>query len=213
MGRDAFLTLLQVHDLVLRSKRKYTITTHSRHWLRKYPDLIKGLIVNSPEQLWVSDITYLRTQNGFCYLSLITDAYSRKIVGYQLGQTLEAKHCIAALEKALTQRCYPQRTLIHHSDRGVQYCCAGYVELLQSAHIQISMTQDGSPYDNAIAERINGILKQQFILDRTFDNYAQIEQVLPQYIQAYNQLTPHGSCDYLTPEQAHQRQGLLKKRW
>ena len=124
-----------------------------------------------PDQVWVSDITYLRTENGFIYLSLITDAYSRVIVGYHVSQHLKASGCIAALAKALKGRLNPLTELIHHSDRGIQYCCDDYVQILQSNDIQISMTQTGSPYDNAIAERVNGILKQEFGLDRTFKTY------------------------------------------
>lgn len=213
MGRDKFYELLQAHNLLINRKRKYAITTQSHHWLKKHKNMIKDMEINESERVWVSDITYLSTSEGFCYLSLITDAYSRKIMGYQLAQSLEAKHCIAALENAISRRSFPQRELIHHSDRGVQYCCAGYVECLQAANIQISMTESGSPYENAIAERVNGILKQQFNLDQTFDNYEHIQALIPTYMEAYNALTPHGSCDYLTPNQAHLCNGSLKKRW
>jgi len=156
-----------------------------------------------PEEIWVSDITYIRMKSGFLYLALVTDAYSRKIVEYNLSRDLKADSCIKALQMALNSRIYPQRPLIHHSDRGIQYCCKAYVELLQQHRLPISMTQNGSPYDNAIAERINGILKTEFGLRSTFESYATAKQNIDQAIDKYNCLRPHFSCDLKTPQHRH----------
>jgi putative transposase len=218
IGRDGFLALLRKHELLVKRAKRYVRTTDSNHPFKKWPDLIKEqLEVTATEQLWVSDITYLRTAYGFVYLSLITDAYSHKIVGYHLSQHLKAQGCIIALNKAIATLNSPreQRTLIHHSDRGVQYCCDGYVHLLQHHQVTISMTQSGSPYDNAMAERINGILKTELMLDGTFQSYSAAVPVVHQAIDAYNRLRPHMSCGNLTPEQVHHQQQTtaLKKMW
>ena len=217
MGRDRFLELLRKHELLVERTRRYVRTTDSNHPFKKWSDLIKGLEVSATEQLWVSDITYLRTEGGFIYLSLITDAFSHKIVGYHLSQHLKAQGCIIALNKAIAtlKGTAEQRTLMHHSDRGVQYCCDAYVQTLQHHHIAISMTQSGSPYDNAIAERVNGILKTELMLEQTFTSYSAAVPVVHQAIDAYNRLRPHMSCGNLTPEQVHQQQPTtaVKKMW
>jgi len=199
LGRDGLFDLLRKYDLLIQSKRRYARTTQSFHRFKRWPNLIEDFIAVQPDQLWVSDITYLTTTNGFIYLSLVTDAYSRKIVGYHLSQYLKASGCISALKKAITDRknwIYP---LIHHSDRGIQYCCDEYVQLLQENEISISMTQSGSPYDNALAERINGILKQEFGLYKTFKSYHQAIDPVAKAIYAYNQVRPHFSCQLETP--------------
>lgn len=213
MGRDGFFSLLRENGLLVKTKKRYVTTTQSKHRFKKWPDLVAGLSIDQSEQLWVSDITYLRTQTGFVYLSLVTDAYSKKIVGYHLSQDLKVKGCLIALEKALAARQFPERDLIHHSDRGIQYCCDPYVALLEQNTIRISMTQSGSPYDNAIAERVNGILKTELGMNKTFKSYREAIGPLAQSIHAYNNLRPHMSCDYLTPAQAHKKKGQLKKRW
>jgi len=213
LGRDAFFRLLQQNDLLVKRKKRHAITTMSKHHFKKWSNLIQGLDIQHPEKVWVCDITYLRTDTGFVYLSLITDACSRKIMGFHLSQELKAKGCIIALKKALKERIYPDRNLIHHSDRGIQYCCDQYVSLLLEHKIQISMTQSGSPYDNAIAERINGILKTELGLDKTFKSYSDVLEPLANAVFTYNNLRPHMSCNWLTPEEAHQHNGSLKKRW
>lgn len=214
MGRDRFFKLLGHHGLLIKRKRSYVRTTDSDHPYRRWPDLIRDLSPQAPQQLWVSDITYLRTENGFVYLSLITDAYSRKIIGYHVSQQLKAKGCLIALHKAISslKNTVPGQ-LIHHSDRGVQYCCDPYIGVLQCNSIQISMTQSGSPYDNAIAERVNGILKTELGLGKTFQGYGQAVADTQHAIDAYNRIRLHSSCDNLTPEQAHQTKGPLTKRW
>jgi putative transposase len=169
-------------------------------------------MLTCPGRLWVSDIRYIRLVNGFCYLSIITDAYSRKIVGYCLHPSLHSIGAINSLLMAAKQS-KRQPTLIHHSDRGSQYCCQDYVRLLESYNIGISMTESGDPYENAIAERVNGILKGEFYLDKTFVNFSEAEQTVHSAIEKYNHIRPHASCDYLTPVAAHQQTGILRKRW
>lgn len=212
-GRDYLFELLASNKMLVRARKRKAITTNSHHWMRKYGNLIKELSVIRPGQLWVSDITYIRLTNGFAYLSLITDAYSHKIVGYNLARDLAAGSCIIALQQALSGRTALGQPLIHHSDRGVQYCCKGYVDLLNTSNIAISMTENGDPYENAIAERMNGILKKEFNLYSSQAGFEETSRHVSQSILTYNQTRPHASCDYLTPEEAHQKNGPLKKRW
>jgi len=212
IGRDAFFDLLSEHSLLVRKrKRRKPITTFSNHWMRKHPNLIEGFYPTAPNQLWVSDITYIVVGNGFAYLSLVTDAYSRKIVGFYLSKDLSAEGCIRALEMALDNNPVLGR-LIHHSDRGSQYCCSDYVKILNDNFIKISMTQNGDPRENAIAERVNGILKDE-LLDNSFVNYKEAVRNVSIAISIYNHQRPHGSIDYLTPIEAHFRSGKLKRRW
>lgn len=212
IGRDSLFTLLKKHQLLVKRKKRYAVTTDSNHHYKKWADMVKGLSIQAPEQVWVSDITYLRTTHSFIYLSLITDAYSRKIVGYHLSQNLKVQGCLISLNKALSTRTTNQ-PLIHHSDRGIQYCCEPYVSTLQQNNIAISMTQDGSPYDNALAERVNGILKSELNLRKTFDSYSDAVPVVHQAIDAYNRLRPHMSINNLTPNKAHYSPQKLQKRW
>lgn len=212
-GRDYLFDLLGRYKLLIRNRRRKAITTDSRHWMRKYSNLILDLEILRPDQLWVSDITYIRLINGFAYLSLITDAYSHKIVGYNLRKDLAAEGCLTALEMALMNRNLPNQPLIHHSDRGSQYCCKEYVDMLRSNNTAISMTNNGDPYENAIAERLNGIIKSEFSLYSSQFSFEETNSLVEKIINAYNNIRPHSSCDYLTPEQAHQKSGPLKKRW
>lgn len=215
IGRDHFYELLRKYDLLVKRKKRYCITTNSNHPYYKWPDLTGNISVTAVEQLWVSDITYLRTENGFVYLSLITDGYSRKIMGYHVSQQLKAQGCIITLKKAISGLCAQNtnRKLIHHSDRGIQYCCEAYISILQQNNISISMTQTGSPYDNAVAERLNGILKHQLGLNKTFKNYAAALTAVCKAIDAYNCLRPHMSISNLTPQQAHITNQSLVKKW
>ena len=214
MGRDLLYDLLRFHGLLIRRRRRMVKTTDSHHWLRKYPNLIAHLSLSASEQLWVSDITYIRTLEGFSYLSLITDAYSRKIVGYALHPSLEAVGCITALEMAIENR---KRSspfiLIHHSDRGIQYCSQNYTAILNEDRIAISMTQSGSPYENALAERVNGIIKNEFFPKKVYQNHKEAKKSIAVIIGHYNQRRPHASLNYHTPDQAHGMAGELKKRW
>ncbi|PZR01176.1 MAG: IS3 family transposase [Flavobacterium psychrophilum] len=213
VGRDYLFDLLERHKLLIRQRKRKVITTDSRHWMHKYENLIKDLDCHRPEQIWVSDITYIRIINQWGYLSLITDAYSRKIMGYCLRTDMSASGCQEALQMAIGNRRYTDQPLIHHSDRGSQYCSADYVTILKQNNISISMTQNGDPYENALAERMNGIIKTEFNLYSSVYGFEQTYQIVRDSIRAYNELRPHSSCDFLTPEQAHQLQGALKKRW
>ena len=214
MGRDKLFDLLRFHGLLIRRRKRMIKTTDSNHWLKKYPNLIKELNITCSEQLWVSDITYIRTLQGFSYLSLITDAYSSQIEGYAMSQTLSAAGPLKALEMALSQR---RRAvpfiLIHHSDRGIQYCSADYVTILRHEKIAISMTQSGSPYDNALAERVNGIIKNDFFPKMIYKNHEEAEKALSSKIRVYNDIRPHDSLDYLTPSAAHEESGPIPKKW
>jgi transposase InsO family protein len=213
VGRDHLFALLDAHKLLIRRRKKKAITTDSRHWMRKYANLAKDLPCSRPEQLWVSDITYLRMGNQWAYLSLITDAYSRKIMGYSLRSDMTVQGCLEALQMAVNNRSYPDGSLVHHSDRGAQYCSAAYIKVLMDNQVGISMTENGDPYENALAERVNGIIKAEFNLYSSQAGFELTSQYVKQCITAYNELRPHSSCDFLTPCQAHSQQGDLKKRW
>ena len=214
IGRDKFFDLLRDNNMLV-TKRKYKVhTTDSNHWLKKYPNLIEGLEVLKPNKLWVSDITYIVIDKSYAYLFLITDAYSRKIIGHYLSETLEADGGIEALKMALSGVEWQKRAgMIHHSDRGVQYCSIKYVKLLEDSKMLISMTQNGDPYENALAERVNGVLKQEWIHNECYQNFDQAKERIAEIIDIYNTQRPHLSCDMLTPEQAHKCKGKLKKHW
>jgi transposase InsO family protein len=213
LGRDSFFNFLRDYGLLVRKKRFRAKTTFSNHWLRKYPNLIKEFIPDGPHQLWVSDITYVETDAGFVYLFLITDAYSRKIIGWSISDTLEANNAVIALYMALSQLPVGVKNVFHHSDRGVQYCCDKYVKLLEKNHFQISMTENGDPLENAIAERVNGILKTEWLYDLKLKTKQEAKEEVYKIINTYNNNRPHCSLDMLTPEQAHNHSGNLKKHW
>jgi transposase InsO family protein len=213
IGRDALFDLLaSEHMLVQRRKRKH-ITTNSNHWYKKYPNLIKALMPDGPNQIWVSDITYIRTKQEFIYLFLITDAYSKKILGFRLAKNLDSIHAVNSLQDAIKNTCQPISGLIHHSDRGIQYCSKEYTDLLNKHAISISMTENSDPLENAIAERINGILKDEYLNDK-INNQSNLDIKQVSYtIEKYNRLRPHLSCNMLTPEEAHKCQGNLRRKW
>lgn len=213
IGRDKLFTILRKEGLLIVKRRKYTVTTNSRHWMRKYPNIVKGIELNRPEQIWVADITYLDISDRSAYLHLITDAYSKKIMGYELCNNLEAASSLKALQMALKERKYEDKPLIHHSDRGMQYCSKLYVNLLKAKGIQISMTENGDPYENAIAERINGILKDEFGLSERFESLDQAKMQTNQSIKTYNTLRPHLSCNMTTPVKMHQQDKIRLKTW
>ncbi|HZZ76535.1 MAG TPA: IS3 family transposase [Puia sp.] len=213
VGRDYLFDLLEEHKLLIRRRKRKVYTTDSRHWMRKYANLTKDLIITRPEQLWVSDITYIRMGNQWGYLSLITDAYSRKIMGIGFRTDLLALGCLEALQMAYDNRSYGQHSLIHHSDRGCQYCCKEYVDLLNAQHVAISMTERGDPYENALAERMNGIIKDEFNLYSSQENFEATYQRILKSVTVYNEIRPHGSCNDLTPCQAHKKEGDLRKTW
>jgi len=189
LGRDRFFGWLKRHDLLVKPKKRYARTTNSHHHFRVHKNLVQQIEISRPDQVWVSDITYLRLQKGFCYLALITDAYSRKIIGYHVNNTLELKGCLQALRMACMHK--QNKNTIHHSDRGIQYCSHRYVNQLATKGIQISMGEAGNCYENPLAERINGILKSEFNLDATFTHLSQAERAVKQAVEIYNGKRPH----------------------
>ena len=213
MGRDALFDLLAVNNLVVRRRKRRVHTTNSFHWLRKYPNLIRDLVPKKSNQLWVSDVTYWKTEVGYLYISFITDAYSHKIVGSQVAETLEAVASVKALEMALSDLKQPVERLIHHSDRGMQYCSSDYVKILQDHDIQISMTENGDPLENAIAERINGIIKDEYLDCYQVKNIMEAKELLKQVVQLYNEERPHMSIGNMKPSQVHQTNQKTIKLW
>jgi len=211
IGRDALFDLLAAHKLLVRRRKRKIITTWSNHWLKKYPNLIKHWIPEAPNQLWVADITYVEASSGFLYLSLITDAYSHKVMGYHIAGTLESVHTTQALKMALAQL-PPFHKLIHHSDRGLQYCSNEYVDLLKENNIQISMTENGDPLENALAERMNGIIKNEYLQFESI-NKSTAMQILKSTVVKYNEDRPHTSINMLTPQRVHQEQLLVNRKW
>jgi transposase InsO family protein len=212
MGRDKLFTLLRNHKLLIDRKRRNPKTTQSNHWFHRYPNMTKSLLVKQAEQLWVADITYISIGYDFNYLSLITDAYSKQIMGYCLYPYLSNDGCIKALQMALSKRLTTSQ-IIHHSDRGVQYCSYDYVDILRKHKIAISMTNNGEGYENQIAERVNGILKTEFKLHQVFKSRTDALFSVQTSINAYNNLRPHMSCNFMTPAEAHITDQPLIKRW
>lgn len=218
MGRDALFNMLSANHLLVRKRKRRIQTTNSNHWLRMYPNLIRAFVPTAPNQLWVSDITYWKiNKEKHVYISFITDAYSHKIVGYQVAETLEAIESVKALQKALSafKGAESLLNLIHHSDRGIQYCSHAYVKLLQNYDIKISMTENGDPLENAIAERINGIIKGEYLENYQVQNIKQAKKLLKAVVNLYNNERPHMSIGNLTPNKIHQSTNKIKieKLW
>lgn len=213
LGRDVFLDVLSSRGLMLRKRKRRCRTTDSSHQLPLYPDLVKNLLTTRPNQVWVSDITYVLTDEGFRFLSLVCDAYNREIVGWFVAPTLEASYTLEALKMACSHLGKSKVDLIHHSDRGVQYASIPYTCYLKKRNIEISMTQSGDPKDNAIAERVNGILKTEFLNHYQFRDINQLRQRVEEAIRFYNEQRPHRSLDMMTPRQAREKTGIIKKRW
>lgn len=216
MGRDRLFDVLSANYLLVKRRKKQTITTNSYHRFKKYPNLIRNLIPTKPNQLWVSDITYWKIATGFVYISFITDAYSRKIIGSHVAQTMEAVETMEALKMAISglrkgPDCHFQLT--HHSDRGIQYCSDKYIKLLENNNIRISMTENGDPLENAIAERVNGIIKEEYLNDYQIDNIKQAKELLKTVVELYNNERPHMSIGNLTPNQVHQNNIKIEKLW
>jgi putative transposase len=216
MGRDRLFDVLSANYLLIKRRKKQTITTNSYHRFKKYPNLIRNFIPVKPNQLWVSDITYWKIATGFVYISFITDAYSRKIIGSHVAQTMEAIETMEALKMAISglkkvPDCNFQLT--HHSDRGIQYCSDKYVKLLENNNIRISMTENGDPLENAIAERVNGIIKEEYLNDYQIDNIKQAKELLKAVVELYNNERPHMSIGNLTPNQVHQNNIKTEKLW
>lgn len=218
MGRDRFFAVLRRHGLMLPPP-KSRHTTNSNHRYHKWKNLVQGIVLTAANQLWVADITYISTAEGICYLHLVTDAYSHKVVGWVLADTLKASASIETLRQAIEQAVAMSgsdmlKGLIHHSDRGVQYCCDAYVATLKSHEVSISMTEDYSPTDNAIAERVNGIIKEECVYRRRqFNSIGHAKEVIGRFIHFYNYHRPHMSIAYKVPAVAHMEQGQQSKSW
>lgn len=203
LGRDGLFAYLRDHQMLVKPRKSYTKTTYSKHWMKKYPNLLRGLEVTKPEQVFVSDITYVESEEGVHYLSLVTDASSRKIMGYQLSRDMRAENVVKALHQA-TRACSATASVIHHSDRGVQYCSSLYQEALRMNGMVPSMTDGYDCYQNALAERVNGILKQEFLLYRC-RTFAELKALIDESVAIYNQMRPHLSLGMKTPEEVHNK--------
>jgi putative transposase len=210
VGRDKLFSILRMERMLISPLKNFTVTTNSKHWLRKHPNLIKEKEYKLPEQLWVSDITYLKTKECVSYLSLVTDAVSRRIMGYHLSGDLRTEGALKALKMAVGNRMY-SHALIHHSDRGVQYCSEEYQQVLRENKISTSMTDGYDCYQNALAERINGILKMEFLL-ATYQDIDQAQKVIKQSIAIYNQNRPHLALKMDTPNNVHRLKGQTHKK-
>ncbi|WP_262497658.1 IS3 family transposase [Flavobacterium kingsejongi] len=215
IGRDMFFNILKVNHLLISPKRSYHITTNSYHRFKKHKNLIENLKIIRPEQVWVSDITYIGKRSKPCYLSLVTDAYSKRIMGFNVATNLNAENSLKALQMALKSRKNSCLSLIHHSDRGIQYCSNEYQKVIRKTkNLRCSMTESYDPYQNAVAERVNGILKQEFLVDRYNDQQLNIiKLVVKESIQIYNLVRPHCSNHMLTPMQMHQQKEIEMKTY
>ena len=213
ISRDKLFDILDKYHLKVHRRKRTVRTTWSESWLHRFPNLVKDLILTAANQVWVSDITYIETEAGFVYLHLVTDAYSKKIMGWCLSPSLHADATVSALQMAIRNAGCDLKGLIHHSDRGCQYCCEKYVKLLQDNGIEISMTQDGDPRDNAIAERVNGILKTEWLYDDHFIGFEDAYRRVAEVINLYNNKRPHLSLNYKTPAEAHLETGEQKRVW
>jgi transposase InsO family protein len=211
LGRDRFFELLRSRNLLIQRKRRGKKTTESRHSFRVYRNQYKDLKVTQAHQAWLADLTYLRTEEGFLYLSQISDAGSHKIIGYEASDRLEAEGCLVSLKQALGQLPEGKRPL-HHSDRGVQYCCSDYIGKLQQRGLSVSMTEENHCYENAQAERLHGILKQEYGLGACFRTKAEARRAVDQAVWLYNELRPHMSLGYRTPSEVHRDAGQKKEK-
>lgn len=211
-GRDKFFDLLRKHDLLIKRRRRYTITTNSNHAFYKHKNHLAGKRITAPDQAWVSDITYLRTRNRFVYLSLVTDVYSRKIVGWNVDSSLAVEGAMKAVRMAL-KSCTETKNLIHHSDRGIQYCCHAYNNLLQPKGVVMSMGEAGNCYDNAIAERVNGIVKDEYLLDSEFINKEHAIKAVRQAVYLYNYKRPHWSLNLQKPANLYKTKARADKQY
>lgn len=203
IGRDALFAYLRSEHMLIKPSKSYTKTTDSKHWLRKHPNLLKEVEVNRPEQVFVSDITYVKSRQRTHYLSLVTDACSRKIMGHKLSDDLSAENVVQALKMAIRNR-ETRGPLIHHSDRGLQYCSSVYQEELKNNQIDPSMTDGYDCYQNALAERVNGILKQEFLVE-TCNTVKELETMINESIETYNDSRPHMSLAMQTPNTVHKK--------
>ena len=203
IGRDKLFDLMRFYDLQIKPRKRYIQTTNSKHWMRKWPNVIKDETVCRLDQVWVSDITYIKTEEGNCYLNMVTDAYSRKIMGYVVEDNMEAEKMIEALKMAITTRQPSLAETIHHSDRGMQYCSKEYVNMAAKNKIKLSMTENGNPYENALAERMNRTIKEEFGMDRKMKSKEQVKKLVEESIFLYNHKRPHLSLNMKTPDEVY----------
>jgi len=203
LGRDGFFDYLREQRLLVKPVKRYTKTTHSKHWMKKHPNRLKDQEIKRAEQAFVSDITYVETEEGVHFLSLVTDAYSRKIMGHEVSDNMRAESVVKALKQAARQR-QTRRSLLHHSDRGLQYCSTLYQQELERHGMTPSMTDGYDCYQNALAERVNGILKQEFLLQKC-RNLQELKRLVRESVDIYNRLRPHLSLDMKTPEDVHKK--------
>lgn len=208
VGRDKLFSILKANHLEIVPKRSYRTTTNSHHRFRKHKNLVEQMQLTRPEQVWASDITYVGNRNRHNYLALVTDVYSKKVVGYDLSNSLSVEGTLRALKMAVKQRMYKKEALIHHSDRGIQYCSDDYQQLLGKQKITCSMTESYDPYANAVAERVNGILKDEFQLEEYNVGTKTMKKLVKESVNIYNTRRPHYSCYMLTPEQMHRQRGV-----
>lgn len=213
IGRDKFFDILRSKNLLVKKTKNYHITTNSKHQFRKYKNLIENTIPTAPEQIWVTDITYVNTELGHHYLAIVTDAYSKKIMGYCIDDNMKTALCVNALKMAINNRKYPDRKLIHHSDRGIQYCNPKYIEFAEKNNLTISMTEKYDPYQNAIAERINRTLKYEYGLKNTLKDTRTAKIVTQNAVYIYNNKRPHLSLNYAKPEEIHLNPNIKYKSY
>lgn len=213
VGRDKLFRILKSNHLLIRPKKSYHITTNSHHRFKKHKNKIEDLEITYPEQVFVSDITYLGSRSAPMYLSLVTDAYSKKIMGYDVSTSLHTIGSLNALKMAIKNRIYQQQEVIHHSDRGLQYCSDAYQGVLSKNKIICSMTEKYDPYQNAIAERVNGIIKQEFINDLIIKDIGLMKLLIKNSVELYNKKRPHSSCQLLTPHQMHLQRTIQRKTY
>lgn len=213
VGRDKLFRILKANHMLITPKKRYHITTNSHHRFRKHKNLVSTLDIEKPDSVWVSDITYVGTRTNPSYLALVTDAYSKKIVGYNVSTSLSVDGSLKALEMAIENRKQRQYPLIHHSDRGLQYCSNDYQKLLNDNGVAPSMTEKYDPYENAIAERINGVLKQEFDIAKNIKDFGLKQELITSAIKIYNHARPHLSNHMLTPAQMHEQNKLKRKQY
>jgi putative transposase len=205
MGRDALFDLLRAYGLLVKKTKRFHITTDSKHFFYKSPNRLKGLTLTHAEQVFVSDITYIRIDGGHSYLALVTDAYSKKIMGWKLDNNMKVSLVKEALEMAHKNAIHKHANIIHHSDRGIQYCCPDFSEFAQNKGFTLSTTQQYDPYENAVAERINGILKYEFGLKNTIKNIEIARKIIAEAVKIYNNERLHWSLNLKTPQNVHQQ--------
>ncbi|MCG0017758.1 IS3 family transposase [Winogradskyella immobilis] len=213
IGRDKFYRFLRHNNLLIPKRKNYITTTNSNHMYKKYKNLVKDQVPNRPEQLWVSDITYIKTENGHNYLALVTDAYSKQIMGYKLADHMRTSLCTDALAMAIKNRKYPNKKLIHHSDRGFQYCNPKYTSFAENNNITMSMTEQYDPYQNAVAERVNRTLKYEYGLKQTIKNTHLAQKMTEQAVYIYNNLRTHFSLNLRKPVEVHLNPNIKYKSY